>query len=53
MNKTDIYRIAAETGIDPRTVKKALKDPEHVRPIYRDRVHEVAKKLGLSPEIEE
>lgn len=45
-NKVTIYTIAAELGLAPSTVSRALKGSERVRPATRQRVREAAEALG-------
>jgi LacI family transcriptional regulator len=43
--------IAAELGISPTTVSRALKDDSRITKPVRDRVHKLARKLGYRPNL--
>jgi hypothetical protein len=49
-DKADVLRLAAEAQIDPRTVKRAIRDGiDTLRAeVDRERLRDAAKKLGLS-----
>ena len=46
MLESEIKRLAGEAGIDPRTVKRFLKN-ERIQPLSEERLRAAAKKLRI------